>query len=55
MKNIKLMNKIAACGTDVFPASYTVSQDVEGEDGILVRCVVDDKLYAKIRKYIVEE
>ena len=37
MKNIKLMNKIAACGTDVFPASYTVSQDVEGEDGILVR------------------
>ena len=25
------------------------------EDGILVRCTVDDKLYAKIRKYIVEE
>ena len=25
------------------------------EDGILVRCVVDDKLYAKIKNYIVEE
>ncbi len=37
MKNIKLMNKIAACGTDVFPESYTVSADVENEDGILVR------------------
>ena len=37
MKNIKLMNKIAACGTDVFPESYTVSADVEAEDGILVR------------------
>ncbi len=37
MKNIKLMNKIAACGTDIFPESYTVSADVENEDGILVR------------------
>ncbi len=37
MKNIKLMNKIAACGTDIFPSDYTVSADVENEDGILVR------------------
>ncbi len=37
MKNIKLMNKIAACGTEIFPAEYTVSADVENEDGILVR------------------
>ena len=25
------------------------------EDGIYVTCVADDKLYAKIKKYIVEE
>ena len=37
---------------------YKDADDVEmdyQEDGILVRCVVDDKLYAKIKKYIVEE
>ena len=37
---------------------YKDADDIEMEyleDGILVRCVVDDKLYAKIKKYIVEE
>ena len=37
---------------------YKDADDVEmdyQEDGILIRCVVDDKLYAKIRKYIIEE
>lgn len=35
---------------------YKEADDVEAdylEDGITVRCVVDDKLYAKIKKYIV--
>ncbi|MBR5312358.1 MAG: GTPase HflX [Clostridia bacterium] len=37
---------------------YKDADDIEMdylEDGILVRCTVDDKLYAKIKKYIVEE
>lgn len=37
---------------------YKEADDVEmdyREDGIFCRCVVDDKLYAKIKKYIVEE
>ena len=37
---------------------YKDAEDVEVEyleDGILVRCVVDDKLYARIKNYIVEE
>ena len=37
---------------------YKDADDVEMEyleDGILVQCVVDDKLYAKIRKYIIAE
>ena len=38
MKKIKMMNKIAACGTAVFPKNaYEVDTDVENEEGILVR------------------
>ena len=38
MFNIKTMNKIAAVGLDRLPAeSYTVGDNVENEDGILVR------------------
>ena len=38
MKNIKLMNKIAACGTDIFDrAVYNVSDDVQNADAIMVR------------------
>ncbi len=38
MKKIQLLNKIAACGTDVFDrAAYTVSAEVEEPDAILVR------------------
>ncbi|MCR4682982.1 MAG: 3-phosphoglycerate dehydrogenase [Clostridiales bacterium] len=38
MKNIKLMNKIAACGTDRFDrAVYNVGEDVAGADAIMVR------------------
>ncbi|MBE6680548.1 MAG: ACT domain-containing protein [Ruminococcaceae bacterium] len=35
--NIKLMNKIAKVGTDVFGAAYTVSDAVEAPDAIMVR------------------
>ncbi len=38
MKNIKLMNKISACGTDAFPrGDYHLDTDVQNEEGILVR------------------
>ncbi len=38
MKSIKLMNKIAAVGTDVFDRSvYTVAEDIENPDAIMVR------------------
>ena len=38
MKNIKLMNKIAAVGTDVFDRSmYNVAEDAENADAIMVR------------------
>jgi len=38
MKNIKLMNKIAAVGTDIFDRSlYNVAEDVENADAIMVR------------------
>lgn len=38
MKNIKLLNKIAACGTDEFdPAAYTVGEDVNAPNAIMVR------------------
>ena len=38
MKNIKLMNKIAKVGTDVFdPAKYAVGADIECADAIMVR------------------
>jgi len=38
MKNIKLMNKIAACGTDIFDrAVYNVGEDAENADAIMVR------------------
>lgn len=35
--NIKLMNKIAKVGTDVFGSGYTVSDAVENPDAIMVR------------------
>ena len=37
---------------------YKEGDDVEmeyREDGILCRCIADDRLYAKIKKYIIEE
>ena len=34
---IKLMNKIAACGTDEFGAGYEVGENVSAEDAIMVR------------------
>ena len=37
---------------------YKEADDVEmeyREDGILCRCIMDDRLYAKLKKYIVEE
>ena len=37
MYNIKLMNKIAPVGTDVFTADYNVGEAVENPDGIMVR------------------
>ncbi|MBR4033974.1 MAG: 3-phosphoglycerate dehydrogenase, partial [Clostridia bacterium] len=38
MKNIKLMNKIAACGTDIFDrAVYNVSDDCAAPEAIMVR------------------
>ena len=38
MRKIKMMNKIAACGTAVFAKNaYEVDTDVENEEGILVR------------------
>ena len=38
MKNIKLMNKIASVGTDIFDkAEYAVGADVVNEDAIMVR------------------
>ena len=38
MKNIKLMNKIAAIGTDVFDRNvYNVGEDAENADAIMVR------------------
>ncbi len=38
MKNIKLLNKIAACGTGEFdPAAYTVGEDVAAPEAIMVR------------------
>ena len=43
MKKIKLMNKIAAVGTDVFDrAEYEVGADLplESADAIMVRCTI---------------
>lgn len=37
MYQIKTLNKIAQCGLDAFPKSYTVSDGVENPDGILLR------------------
>ena len=38
MKNIKLLNKIAKVGTDVFDTSkYALSTDTESPDAIMVR------------------
>ena len=40
MKNIKLLNKIAKCGTDIFDENYTVSDTCEKPDAIMVRSAV---------------
>ena len=37
MKKIKLMNKIAACGLEVFDNTYEVSDSVEAPDAMMVR------------------
>ncbi len=37
MKNIKLMNKIPACGTDRLGANYTITDELAGAAGVLVR------------------
>lgn len=38
MYNVKLLNKIAKCGTDIFDKNtYNVSEDVENADAIMVR------------------
>ncbi|MBE6714777.1 MAG: 3-phosphoglycerate dehydrogenase, partial [Ruminococcaceae bacterium] len=38
MKNIKLLNKIAPCGTSIFTADkYAVSTEIENADAIMVR------------------
>ena len=38
MKKIQLLNKIAACGTDVFDKNvYEVAEDIEAPDAIMVR------------------
>lgn len=37
MYNIKLLNKIAACGTDLFDSKYTVGENVEKANAIMVR------------------
>ena len=48
---IKLMNKIAKVGTDVFGAGYTVSDAVEAPDAIMVRSA---KLHEMPIEYIDE-
>ncbi len=41
MKNIKLLNKIAPCGTDLFDkAVYNVGEEVENAEAIMVRSAV---------------
>lgn len=37
MYNIKLLNKIAKVGTDVFDENYTYGEDVQSPDAVLVR------------------
>lgn len=37
MMNVKLMNKIAKCGTDVFDETYNVGEDVNEAKAIMVR------------------
>ena len=38
MLNVKLLNKIASCGTDIFDkALYNVAEDVEKAEAIMVR------------------
>lgn len=37
MYNIKLLNKIASCGTELFDDKYTVGENVENPDAIMVR------------------
>ena len=57
MNNIKLMNKIAKVGTDVFdPAKYTVGADVEAADAIMVRSAAlhDLEFNPELRVHAVE-
>ena len=37
MYNIKLLNKIAGCGTEIFDENYNVGENVENPDAIMVR------------------
>ena len=40
MKNIQLLNKISKVGTDVFTSDYTLGENVQNPDGIMVRSAV---------------
>ncbi len=40
MKNVQLLNKIAKCGTDIFDENYTVAENIENPDAIMVRSAV---------------
>ena len=37
MYNVKLLNKIAKCGTDIFDNKYNVGEDVQNAEAIMVR------------------
>ncbi len=54
MKNIKLLNKIAPCGTDLFDkAKYNVGEDAENAEAIMVRsAVMHDMEFGKELKAI---
>ncbi len=51
MYNVKLLNKIAAVGTDVFDAKYNWGTEVENPDAILVRSTVigEDAINPELR------
>lgn len=54
MKKIQLLNKISACGTDIFDKNeYTVGSDIENPDAIMVRsAAMHDTVFEKNLKAI---